>query len=481
MGRQRTGTIDRVGDKFRVRLSLPNGERKPLGTFETWDEAEGVRLAALDELSGREGGDVAILADWGEKWLRDREKHRKVRAKTAENDRSRWDNHLLSHRISNMPLRAIQPADLDALVTDLHAGGKGIGRQTIKHCLNVVHGMIKAGMRAGLVKLDPFAGGVPLPKEHRTTEAWTFATVDEQDRLVAATRGPERHLVAFALATGLRAGELVALRLADTHDDRVVVRYGAAPAEPTKGNRIRTVHLNGRAKEALTAWLVALPSYTANKRFPEGRNPLGLTFPGRRGAYRNEEHVIRWAEWQAILERSRIGRPFRWHDLRHTCASALVSGWWGRRWSLEEVREVLGHQDLKTTQRYAHLASDAIASAARATPGFIGQDIGQAVLAPPNSPVIPERDTSFEPATFGLGRTRAIAETLRKNGDFGQLKTVCLEMLIAVSTGNELRTREALSSLRAALIAALDVTAAVAIAGEILATERDRAGEGAAA
>jgi hypothetical protein len=48
MGRQRTGTIDRVGNKYRARLSLPNGERRPLGTFGTWDEVEGVRRAALE-------------------------------------------------------------------------------------------------------------------------------------------------------------------------------------------------------------------------------------------------------------------------------------------------------------------------------------------------------------------------------------------------------------------------------------------------
>jgi integrase len=407
MGRQRTGTIDRVGDKHRVRLTLPDG-RKPLGTFDTWDEAEGVRLAALEALTGREGGDVAILADWGEKWLRDREKHHKVRPKSSENDRSRWENHVLSHGIANMPLRAIRASDLDKLVTDLHE--KKLSRQTIKHCLNIVHGMIKAGMRAGQVKLDPFAGGVPLPKDQRTTEPWTFAVPEEQDRIVGAAKGPERHLVAFTIATGLRAGELVALRLADTHDDRIVVRYGAAPAEPTKGNRVRTVHLNGRAKDALAAWLSALPSYTANKRYPDGRNPLGLTFPGRRGAFRNEEHVIRWAEWQGILKRAGITRPFRWHDLRHTCASSLVSGWWGRRWSLEEVREVLGHQDLKTTQRYAHLATDAIASAARDTPGspaVIGQSIGQASGGVSNSLMISERDTSLELATFGLGSRRS--------------------------------------------------------------------------
>jgi hypothetical protein len=92
-----------------------------------------------------------------------------------------------------------------------------------------------------------------------------------------------------------------------------------------------------------------------------------------------------------------------------------------------------------------------------------------------------ERDTRFELATFGLGKARAIAGIVGKNGVSGQLRTVCLEMLIAVSTGNEPRTREALAALRAALVDALDVTAAVALAGELLATDDGRAAGGAAA
>jgi Phage integrase family len=56
-------------------------------------------------------------------------------------------------------------------------------------------------------------------------------------------------------------------------------------------------------------------------------------------------------------------------DLRHTCGAALISGWWGRGWSLIEVRDQLGHKDIKTTQRYAHLAPDVLMAAARATTG----------------------------------------------------------------------------------------------------------------
>ncbi len=407
MSRERTGTIDRVGDRFRVRFQMPDGDRKALGTFDTWDEADGLRLATIEALEGR--GGVVLLADWGKKWLKAREENRTVRPKTLENDQSRWENHIEPHAIASMAVRAIRPGDLDDFASSLSIK-KGLSRQTITHCLNLVHGMIKSAMRKGLVKADPFAAGVQVPKERRTEEPWTYAKPAEQEAILAACKGPVRHLVAFAMATGLRAGELVTLRLVDTSEDRIVIRYGAAPDQPTKSGKPRTVHLNALAKEALTAWLAGLPAYTANKRHPNGRNPLGLTFPGRHGAYRDETHVIRWEDWKAILTGARITRKFRWHDLRHTCASSLVSGWWGRRWSLEEVKEVLGHEDIDTTQRYAHLASDAIASAALGTTAIrssIGQPIGLDRTEAPNSSVIPERDTGLEPATFGLGSRRS--------------------------------------------------------------------------
>ena len=94
-----------------------------------------------------------------------------------------------------------------------------------------------------------------------------------------------------------------------------------------------------------------------------------------------------------------------------------------------------------------------------------------------DSPTIPEeRDTGLEPATFGLGTARALAGIIRKKGDFGQLRTVCLDMLIASATGDERRTLDALARMRAAMVDALDVTGAIAVAGELLASEREREG-----
>ena len=372
MSRKRTGSVlcecgaVHVEGPHRVLVTLPDGRRPTIGTYATWAEADDVRRATLEEMGSLTGEDFTMLKDFGGKWLDDREKDRVLRR--PEGYRSSWDCYVVPHPIANMAIRAIRPSDLDELVTSMRT--KGLARQTIRNALTVVRGVIRAAMRKGLVKLDPFAAGVAIPKDRRTEEAWTYAIPSEQEAILNACTGPIRHMVAFAMATGLRAGELVALRLEDVHEDRIVVRYGS-PGEPTKSGKIRVVYMNGKAREAMIAASAAISGYTATKKRPEGYNPLGLLFPGQRGCHRSQAHVIKWKEWQAVLKRAGIKRTFRWHDLRHTCASSLVSGWWGRRWSLEEVREVLGHSTIAVTQRYAHLASDAMASAAAETVGSI--------------------------------------------------------------------------------------------------------------
>jgi integrase len=62
-----------------------------------------------------------------------------------------------------------------------------------------------------------------------------------------------------------------------------------------------------------------------------------------------------------------VKRHVRFHDLRHTCASHLVSGSWGRAWTLEEVAKHLGHSSSAVTRRYAHLCPEGLARAVRET------------------------------------------------------------------------------------------------------------------
>ena len=70
-----TGSIDRRGDRWRVRIRLAGGARRTLGYYDTREEAERVLAAALLELRGtiHELGRGLTLGAWGERWLERRE------------------------------------------------------------------------------------------------------------------------------------------------------------------------------------------------------------------------------------------------------------------------------------------------------------------------------------------------------------------------------------------------------------------------
>src|SRR5262245_8125010 len=160
-------------------------------------------------------------------------------------------------------------------------------------------------------------------------------------------------------------------------EPHVLVRFGSwdpvkeryRPPKGRKGEKkSRVVPLWGLGLEAAKKWLALLSTYAP-------KNPLGLVFPTERGKRRDKKPPRSWFK---VIPKfgnvTRIGREPWWHLLRHTCASSLVSGWWGMRWSLEDVQRVLAHTDLRTTPIYAHLAPSAVAgTAARAHEAFLGR------------------------------------------------------------------------------------------------------------
>jgi integrase len=78
--------------------------------------------------------------------------------------------------------------------------------------------------------------------------------------------------------------------------------------------------------------------------------------------------------WNALLHKADVQRHLCWHDLRHTCGTALLGGYFGRKWRLEEIQQMLGHAEVTTTERYAHALQQTLNDAARATAGDIGGD-----------------------------------------------------------------------------------------------------------
>lgn len=367
-----SGSIDRSGKNPRARVYVA-GERRGLGTYQTDDDADATlgAFAALRSSGAVEvGGET--LRQFGERWLNRVEIDGTMR--DVKNARSRWQ-HVERAAFIDRPLVSIRRADVRSWLDRLTAvtagdrrGKRRIGWQTRKHCLTLLRSCLTAAVDDELLDRNP-ASGIKFRKPADAVERWTYLTSAEQTALLTVDADlADRLLVAFALGSGLRQGEQWNLELRDVHIDDaqpwLFVRWGSK-GKPPKNGRTRRVELFGLALAALRQWLALLPRWCK-------ANPHGLAFPTVRGCRRAKSKQPRG--WQAMLAGAGLvaskredGMPVRWHDLRHTCASSLVAGWWGRRWSLQEVRDALGHRSINTTERYAHLAPSVLAEAANAT------------------------------------------------------------------------------------------------------------------
>lgn len=146
---------------------------------------------------------------------------------------------------------------------------------------------------------------------------------------------------------------------------------------PTKSGKVERVPLLPAAVKALAAWRDSLPeSAPESYVFPaDGGGCHAVGFDGGWSDRRERKDVkgdTGTKRRELVVSpghRSLAGieRPVRFHDLRHTCASHLLMGTWGRAWRMEEVRVMLRHSSISVTQRYAHLAPDSLHAAAQAT------------------------------------------------------------------------------------------------------------------
>src|SRR5262249_9923092 len=90
---------------------------------------------------------------------------------------------------------------------------------------------------------------------------------------------------------------------------------------------------------------------------------VGHVWVGKDGLPHGHGYDAGWAKtWR---QRCGIRHEVHFHDFRHTCASHLIMGTWGRPWRLEEVQVLLGHRSITTTERYAHLAPEGLARVAQ--------------------------------------------------------------------------------------------------------------------
>lgn len=178
-----------------------------------------------------------------------------------------------------------------------------------------------------------------------------YLTMEQSAALLKAVDGPNEKrdyaILMLFLNCGIRRSELVGLNIADVYEDRIRV-IG-------KGNKERFVYFGTPCRKAIDAYLSE-----RNKKVLTDNRALFGSRNGNRISVTAVHRLVDKALLQAGLDPSQ----FSAHKLRHTAATMMLSG----GVDVKTVQEVLGHENLNTTQIYTHIENTELKLAAQANP-----------------------------------------------------------------------------------------------------------------
>ena len=178
-----------------------------------------------------------------------------------------------------------------------------------------------------------------------------YLTLEQSSALLKAVSGQNQArdyaILMVFLNCGIRRSELVGLNMTDIYEDRLRV--------VGKGNKERFVYFGAACRRALDAYL----PIRQNQVLTDNRALFGS-----RNGNRISTDAVHALVKKAFLKAGLDATQFSAHKLRHTAATMMLSG----GVDVKTVQEVLGHENLNTTQIYTHIENTELKIAAEANP-----------------------------------------------------------------------------------------------------------------
>lgn len=201
----------------------------------------------------------------------------------------------------------------------------------------------------GLLETNPMKN-LDIPKIKKSLPK--YLTLEEAEKLLNAVDGKFKErdyaIITLFLNCGMRLSELVSINYTDIKSDGTIVITG-------KGNKERTVYLNQACVDAITNYMRVRPNDNVKDR------ALFLSSRNQRVSNRTVQHIV-----DVYLEKAGLGgRGLSVHKLRHTAATLMY-----RHGNIDllVLKEILGHENLGTTEIYTHISDDATRNAVESNP-----------------------------------------------------------------------------------------------------------------
>ena len=178
-----------------------------------------------------------------------------------------------------------------------------------------------------------------------------YLTIEQSASLLRAVAGQNEKrdyaILMLFLNCGIRRSELVGLNISDVYEDRIRV--------VGKGNKERFVYFGAACRKAIDAYLPE-----RQKKVLSDNRALFGSRDGNRISVTAVHRLVKKHMLSAGLDATQ----FSAHKLRHTAATMMLSG----GVDVKTVQEVLGHENLNTTQIYTHIENTELKLAAEANP-----------------------------------------------------------------------------------------------------------------
>ena len=213
----------------------------------------------------------------------------------------------------------------------LHLAESGVGVPTINQTVSTLRFFFKVTL--GRPEIVEHTHSV-----HEPRKLPVVLSPEEVARLLDAAPGLKyKAALSVAYGAGLRATEVVSLKVADIDSQRMIIRV-----EQGKGGKDRYVMLSPSLLDLLRAWWKAA-------------RPLGWLFPGRAPAQPITTRQLNRA-CHAAAQMGEINKRVSLHILRHSFATHLLE----QKVDVRVVQVLLGHAKLETTTLYTHVATKTI-------------------------------------------------------------------------------------------------------------------------
>ncbi len=277
-----------------------------------------------------------------------------VRESTYSRDKYLLANHV-KPALGRVKLRNLSAMHLQRLYRDkLDAG---LSPATVQKMHHIIHKALSQAVRWDLIARNPSdAAKAPTP----STEEMRPLSAAEARRLLDAAKGDRLEaLYVLAVHTGMRRGELLGLKWSDVDLEggavsvrRTLTRTGngkgLALGDPKTKRSRRTVRLTREAAEALGGHLARQLRHI--EEAGDHYRDEGLVFATEAGTPINPSN-LRQRSFAPLLQRAGLPPSVRFHDLRHTTATLLLS----RGVHPKFVQELLGHASVAITlDTYSH-------------------------------------------------------------------------------------------------------------------------------